>query len=158
MSDLLGVGAKLETWYGFWNSKFLFVSIWCRTLQWGKLPGFNAFPVYTINIQDSGVFLTYWILIGQFTYVHRHPKVTIRVACAAGGISPTSAFGLVAKPWMRGAKPWEDSSYAGYDSRNRSYLCPISGETRLPKGRGVVVQLRIWAFYRALYKILNNEG
>ena len=30
------------------------------------------------------------------------------LACVAGGVSRASAFVLVAKPWTRGATPWED--------------------------------------------------
>ena len=35
-------------------------------------------------------------------------KTDHSLACVAGGISRASAFVLVAKPWTRVAKPWED--------------------------------------------------
>ena len=34
--------------------------------------------------------------------------LALALACVAGGISRASAFALVAKPWTRLAKPWED--------------------------------------------------
>ena len=45
---------------------------------------------------------------GQITSKYLKATTPLEIACVAGGISRASAFVLVAKPWTRVAKPWED--------------------------------------------------
>ena len=54
--------------------------------------------------------MTYWGPIKEWfsSKVPQHRKPRVHVACVAGGISRVRAFVLVAKPWTRVAKPWED--------------------------------------------------
>ena len=57
---------------------------------------------------------------------------TRTIACIAGGISRVRAFALVAKPWTRVAKPWEDWWRVQLNSRREfhSRLC----RSRNPRG------------------------
>ena len=57
---------------------------------------------------------------------------TRTIACIAGGISRVRAFALVAKPWMRVAKPWEDWWRVQLNSRREfhSRLCRSRNPSR----------------------------
>ena len=56
----------------FLNCKSLSVESWCH-LQWEKLPDFNAFPDLLTTQQDTRIFPSCWILIGQFKFPARQP-------------------------------------------------------------------------------------
>ena len=87
----------------------------------------SALPTELSSQIGAGQYASSYIVnSGEWLWSSSKFFVVCYLACVAGGISRASAFVLVAKPWTRVAKPWEDWwSRVEFQSRLRRSRNPL---------------------------------